>query len=223
MKRVLRNGIAVAVIWLTGVLYAEMPSWWIERGVVDTNAAPNDCAPVNQGQAKYVAYQAYLEFGQKLGSASSAISNLVAGFSMTNNYLPANLGQLKYLATPFYDQLNAPGLTNARPAGMTVGPYPWSGSTNTPNDFAIANIGQLKYLFSFYFEGAARGTDTDSDGLPDWLEELNGWAANSLDTDGDGYSDYDELCVYHTNPSNNDVLPPSVSIVTPVSRIIFVP
>lgn len=223
MKRLLKNGVAVVLASLAGALSAEMPQWWIERGVVNTNLTPNDYAPANQGQAKQIAYKAYLEFEQKLGGASSAISNLVAGFSETNNCLPANLGQLKYLAAPFYDQLNAPGLTNARPVGMTADPYPWSGSTNTPHDFAIANIGQLKQLFSFNFEGEMSGTDADSDGLPDWLEELNGWAANNPDTDGDGYSDYDELCIHHTNPGNDDVLPPTICITAPASSAVIMP
>ena len=208
MKHGIKNGVVLTLVLLTEVLFAEVPQWWIERGVIDTNAASKDFAPVNQGQVKLIAYQAHLEFNQKLGGASPAISNLIAGFSTSNNYLPANLGQLKYLAKPFYEQLITEGYALD---------FPWDGLL--AKDYAIANQGQLKNLFSFDLDAF----DSDSDGLPDWREKLDGLNPNNPDSDGDGYSDYDELLVYRTNPCNEDVLPPTVSIVTPVSRIIFIP
>jgi len=136
-------GLAVAF------LFAEGPSWWLERGIIESNAGFSDFSVANQGQVKHIAQQAYLEFDEKLGEASPAIYGLVSGFSTTDNYLVANLGQLKTVSTPFYDQLYSLNLTNTWPAGMTVGPYPWSGSTNLQGDYVAANIGQLKYLFSF--------------------------------------------------------------------------
>ena len=60
MKRLLKIGVAILLGSLAGLLFAEVPQWWVDRGVVDTNAAPNDYAPVNQGQVKQVAHQAYL-------------------------------------------------------------------------------------------------------------------------------------------------------------------
>ena len=137
--------------FLSTTLFAEVPQWWLTRGVIDTNAVSNDYAPVNQGQAKYVVYQAYLEFLQNFGSVGTNITEMVSGFSEDDNSLPVNLGQLKYLAAPFYDQLTLLSATNVWPEGMLVGPYPWSGSANSSQDYAIANIGQLKYLFSFQF------------------------------------------------------------------------
>jgi hypothetical protein len=208
MRHGIKNGAVLFLALLAGVLFAEVPQWWIERAVLDTNTPPSDYAPVNQGQVKQIAYQAYFEFNQKLGGASPAISNLIAGFSTSNNYLPANLGQLKYLAKPFYEQLIAEGYAPD---------FPWAGLL--AKDYAIANQGQLKNLFSFDLDAF----DSDSDGLPDWREKLDGLNPNDPDSDDDGYSDYDELLVYRTNPGNGDVLPPTVSIVTPVSRIIFVP
>lgn len=225
MKRMLRNGVAVLLVSLAGVVVAGMPQWWTDRGVVDTNAVPNDYAPVNQGQSKQVAYLAYLEFQQKLGTAGSNIQAMVSGFSGTNNYLPLNLGQLKTIVAPFYDRLNAPVFTNAWPEGMTVGPYPWSGSTNPAQDYAVANIGQLKYLFSFDFlkipPGA--GTDSDGDGLSDWFEQWNGWNPSANDSDGDGRSDHDEFYVYKTNPGNDDVSLPVITLINPTARIVVLP
>jgi len=122
---------------------AQPPSWWTDRGVIDTNATPNDFAAVTQGQVKNIATNAYLEMEDVLpqfGGAGTAVSNLVFSFTDQGNYQPANLGQLKAVAAPFYDRLIAIGYSTN---------YPWAGSTNAPNDFAMANIGQLKNLFSF--------------------------------------------------------------------------
>jgi len=45
---------------------ATPPSWWITRGVLDTGAAANDYAMLNQGQFKNLALQAYQQIkGQK--------------------------------------------------------------------------------------------------------------------------------------------------------------
>jgi predicted outer membrane repeat protein len=184
MKHVLKNRVALFLTLLAGVLFAEVPQWWIERGVIDTNTPPSDYAPVNQGQAKHFAYQAYLEFSQKLTNDCSAISNLVASFSATNNYLSVNLGQLKYLATPFYDLLWTNNYTVAWPEGMTGGPYPWSDSTDSAQDYAIANIGQLKYLFSFdlaiYTDPVQEDPVADPIADPVAIEMPE-------DSDGDGY------------------------------------
>jgi len=194
MKHVTKNRVVLFLLLLAGLLFAEVPQWWIDRGVVDTNAVPNDYAPVNQGQVKQVATQAYLEFDQELTNDCSAISNRIDGFSTTNNYLPANIGQLKYLTTPFYDLLWTNNYTNAWPDGMTVGPYPWSGLVDSPNDYALASIGQLKYLFSFDLSGVLISPqDRDGDGILNELEGLLGTDPDLADTDSDGASDFDEL------------------------------
>lgn len=178
----------------------------MERGVLNTNA-PNDFSIANQGQAKQIAQQAYLEFNDKLGGASPAISNLVSSFSNTDNYSVLNQGQLKNVGVSFYDQLNDLHLTNAWPQGMTVGPYPWSGSTQAPQDYAAANVGQLKYIFSF-------DLDHDSDGLPDWWEEHYGMLNPLDDEDDDGWTNVQEY-QRGTDPllANVFVVPPNENIL----------
>jgi hypothetical protein len=203
-----------------------IPQWWEDRGIIDTNSLPNDFAPANQGQAKYIAYQAYLEFKESLGFVGSNMTAMVEEFSVSENYLPLNLGQLKYLSTPFYDQLNLLNMAGAWPSGMVTGPYPWSGSINNLENYAIANIGQLKYLFSFDLSNVL-ALDSDGDGMSDDWEITNGFDPNNshdaiLDEDLDGVSNLQE---YHnrTDPHNDDVISPTVIVSFPSSLFLFVP
>ena len=151
----------------------DAPSWWEDRGVVVTNGACDYAAAV-QGQVKWMARQASMEFHSRLervGGMGGAVSNLTVSFSLTNNSLPVTLGQLKNAAKPFYDRLAEVGIATN---------YPWSG---TPADSALANIGQVKFLFSFDFD-----RDSDGDGMPDGWEvayELNPLDASDGQTDRD--------------------------------------
>lgn len=159
---------------------AQAPDWWSDRGVLNTNQ-PNDYALINHGQLKTLAQNTLLEM-QEYGAADSTLTELVAGFSNTNNYVPVNIGQLKNIIKPFYDRLGALNMTNvpgAMPEGMT-GAYPWGDQAGT-NDYALANIGQAKYAFSFNLD-----VDSDSDDLPD-LWEL----AHFGNLDQDATDDYD--------------------------------
>src|SRR5687767_2821760 len=127
------------------LLYAGIPSWWLERGVLLENATADDYAPVNQGQLKNIAKAAVAEMDTRLsGGAGDELHHLIESWSSpnpaTNDFAPVNLGQLKTVAKPFYDRLIAAGLMDF---------YPWVGSLNSPDDFAVANIGQTKNLFSF--------------------------------------------------------------------------
>jgi RHS repeat-associated protein len=141
----------LAFIALTTLsLWADAPTWWAERGVLNTapGVAADDYAAVNQGQVRNIAKQAYDEMKE------NGVVDPIAAAASTNpedparilylswdnpstsidDYRAVNIGQLKNVAKPFYDQL--------------VIPYPWS-SNGTANDYAMANIGQVKNLFSF--------------------------------------------------------------------------
>lgn len=172
MRRSLKIRITVLLSLSAGVLFAAMPQWWIDRGVVDTNATVNDYAPVNQGQVKFMAEQARDEFNVNLPlGAGTNIDLLLGSFTTSQNYLLANIGQLKYIAEPFYERLINIGF---------LGTYPWGASSN---DYAIANIGQFKNLFGFDLT-----VDTDEDNLPDiwecdWFQTLEESATNDVDGD----------------------------------------
>jgi len=140
------------VVGAAFIAAAQAPAWWTNRNVIitATNAVPNDFAPVNQGQVKWLATQLAAELNDDLphiGGAGSNVTALVASFSPTNNYLPVNLGQLKNVAQQFYDRFWTLTLTNCYPSGAGR-PYLWSNSTNPPRDYAMANIGQAKWVAS---------------------------------------------------------------------------
>ena len=93
-----------------------------------------------------------------------------------------------------------------RCAGVTS-TYPWSGSSNPPDDFAVANIGQVKNLFSFDFSGTV--IDSDGNGLPDAWEQQHfghlGVDPND-DPDGDGATNLREY-QRDTDPNHYDAAP----------------
>ena len=90
------------------------------------------------------------------GGAGAGVHGLVSGFTLSNNYVPINLGQLKNTAAPFYQRLLAVGYATN---------YPWTEPTTDDADFAPALLGQLKHVFDFDVS-----TDSDEDDLPDWWE-----------------------------------------------------
>lgn len=165
---------ALVLVGLAAVVLtadAQAPSWWTNRNLLATNTAPHDFAAVNQGQVKWLATQAAAEFDEKLndvGGGGTGIVALTSTFTTNNNYHPVNIGQLKFIAQPFYDRLSQLGLTNWYPTGSAQ-PYPWSNSSNYPNDFSLVNVGQAKYAFSFNI-----AVDSDGDGIPDIWEVNNG-------------------------------------------------
>jgi len=131
--------------------FVDGPPWWIDYNVLSPGAMINDYAAINSGQLKHVASKARSAMDDLLpGGAGTNVHTLVDGFQNSDNYTIVNLGQLKYVAQPFYDRLT-PDHTKLWPLGMTVGPYPWSSSTNSPEHYSAGNIGQLKTIFSFDF------------------------------------------------------------------------
>ena len=161
--------LGLAVIIAPFVLQAAPPQWWYDRGVVDPTQTPNDYAAVNQGQVKFIAEQAAAEMEAHLpggiadpdGQIQTLLNTWGAPTALTNDFTAVNLGQLKALATPFYDQLIRVGYVNN---------YPWAGHESLANNYAAANIGQVKNLFSFDLTSTDAAHDINGDGLPDWWE-----------------------------------------------------
>lgn len=216
MYNITKNSV-LALIMLIGALpclknYAAPPSWWGNRGVLVTNAVVNDYALVNQGQVKWMAEKAADEFDQYLpGPANSNIHSLVESFTATNNYLPANVGQVKNTSKPFHDRLIDLGIETA---------YPWTeGSTNPARDFAAANIGQLKFVFGF-----SLAADYDLDEMPNWWEGLYGLdpldpSDAENDADSDGLTNLEE-CRAGTDPTDKYSVTPLDMLSTSGSQIV---
>ncbi len=132
--------LALALLAGPAAAATNCPTWW--DNVIETNVAPNDFAPATQGQLKWVATNAFVELESNLpGGAGDHVRALVSGFPANNNYLAVNLGQLKCVATSFYDRLIEVGFATT---------YPWTTNTTADDsDFAVANLGQLKNVFNF--------------------------------------------------------------------------
>jgi hypothetical protein len=162
-----RGWLVCTLLLVANVSAADAPSWWQTRGVIQTNAVPNDYAALNVGQLKQIGFAAWQELEALPGGAGF----LPTFTNAANNYAAVNIGQLKAVATPFYNRLVAVGLaTNV----------PWANSPST-NNYAIANIGQAKKLFSFEPDPLRR--DSDGDGLSDLTElrcgRIMAWGLNT--------------------------------------------
>ncbi len=201
-----------------------------------TDANPN--GPANIGQAKFMAKRALdslsaidpalaarvyqkLTVPQAGPSAAAGLLAAIIDFEVPGEPLPASwhasqhtpllLGQLKALATPFYDilQLAAPRwldhpaadpaqqgqlqLNATKDPAAPSNPYPWSADPADDQNQAPATIGQLKAVFSLHFESLNATLDSDNDGLTNAAEESNGTNPRQSDTDGDGITDAWEL------------------------------
>ena len=152
-----------ATVLLTALLgvviaHAVVPDWWTEQNVVPATVDQSDPAiiqdnykPALIGQAKHIAYQAYLAMEAKQpGSAGPTIENMVMNFSTdpVDNYAPLIIGQLKAIAQPFYDRFSELGY-DVDDIALNSNGYPWGENTPLEENYKPANLGQLKYVFSF--------------------------------------------------------------------------
>ena len=239
------------------IFAASAPEWWVERGVSEpgfdhfSDAAREDSlSAANAGQLKNIAAKARDELNEKLsgaGGAGAEIEEMVASFKTYGqsedpgeNFEVVNVGQLKFVAKPFFDRLYAAG--QSRPDCVSLNgivlyentKYPWppKPADESPDlaawqeeQFEAATVGQLKYLFSWSVSGSHSsgslpgGTDGNGNGIPDWWEHyyfggLIGGAAGG-DFSGDG-----QTVLQHyqngTAPSRNASA--KLSVFTPLEK-----
>jgi hypothetical protein len=178
------------------------PAWWLEQGAVDPAAEQEDFAAANIGQLKRMAVSAAAAMDiayEATGGAGTPIVDLVdawhaepiAGGQARDDYAALNQGQLKAVASLFYDRLAEVGYLG----GPTLAAaYPWTVGTTDDDAYALVNLGQLKYVFSFSITNPT--IDADGDGLPDewelhWFPSLT--VANAISNyDEDAFTDMDE-------------------------------
>lgn len=192
----------------------QSPDWWTDPayGIFeDGYTGPTDHnAPVNIGQLKFVATQAKAYWDSKLDLRKSDWDSAFAAVGGSNpfpfatghdseNFAPANAGQVKFLAAAFYEILYAKALyldirgqllsQGLQPSQVKDGPpfYPWTAASSSEHH-APANLGQLKLVFSFEYPQL---TDSDADLLPDEWELY--YFSGSLAQDGEDDSDGDGI------------------------------
>lgn len=185
----------LTALWAIFGSVAALPgqaTWWSQTlapmsgPVIPGGSTADDFAPATLGQLKNMAYAAYLHFdaeGFIDGTAeATALTNHISAFvnigtgapivtGSTNDFAPANIGQLKFIVMPFYDlmlsatnDLNTTQMLvlNGGQAGWTE-PLPWTASTSDDNDFAPVNLGQIKWAFSFDVTGLNNPVDPPDD------------------------------------------------------------
>jgi hypothetical protein len=199
--RIVALPVVVLLTLATAAQTAPPPGWWTQRGVVQTNTVPDDFAVLNQGQLKTMARGGYDALKQVLpphvwtNAPGSALTSLIQSWYADTNltvvatggddFATVNLGQLKQVASKFYDVLRDVGYLGGSglpPAQWNGSAYPWTDLVADDDNFAAANLGQAKLLFSF-----DPLVSTDSDALPDlWELAWFGSLAPTETDDSDG-------------------------------------
>ena len=159
------------------------PDWWTDYSLID-GSPRQDNAVASIGQAKHTVQKAYQYLDAKLepvGGVGEELTTLHNNYCVAtpvdanNDLLPLTIGQLKYLAKPFYDRLNSVEVeldTSAmNPNSADI--YPWTIDQFDDNDLALATLAQLKFAFSFDLgDGLLPAQDRDDDTLLDDWEQM---------------------------------------------------
>ncbi|MEO0510255.1 MAG: LamG-like jellyroll fold domain-containing protein [Verrucomicrobiota bacterium] len=201
---------------------AGYPEWWYDadpaKSMIDVSRLGDsgNWSPILQGQLLHMADIGIQELDEQLGPIGGAgfTINEFKDPNRDSSYSsPAAIGQLKFVASKFYDRFAEIGYQPAHlqldeGEGDNSPLYPWR-DDQTPENLSIALIGQAKNLFAWDIS-AYVGTDSDSDSLPDywewyWFQSLTQTASD--DADGDGQDNAEELAEYE-NPSEAQSLAP---------------
>jgi hypothetical protein len=215
-KLILGTGVFAIGAILAWAAADDPPTWWTTAGVLGTESPTS---PANLGQVKNMAAFFHTELAEVLPNG--------AGFDLNEAFPPpppqvtlqwyaeqyqaANLGQLKFVASHFYERLNelAPDWLAEQMALNDPGlsgwphPVPWDPATPVAENYAPSNLGQLKLVFSLRID-----QDLDNDGVKDLLEHIFYGNITADDTttdyDRDGLSDRDEILIHLTSPFLGD-------------------
>lgn len=179
------------------------PTWWYlaedpSNGFINStfsNFNSNNQSALNQGQLWNMTSQAIAELDVQLspiGGSGFDLEMFKEPGTIPDYYAPANLGQLKFVSSKFYELFHEIGYTPVSPDPSSLGQfipipliaegslsgipmYPWVDS-QSPDNFFPAVIGQAKYVFSWDLSSFVsadtedNGDGTFGDGLPDWWE-----------------------------------------------------
>ena len=96
--------------------------------------------------------------------------------------------------------------------------------TSSSTNFLWEDWASTNMPVRFYIASKA-DVDTDGDGLADGREiYLYNSQTNAIDTDADGFSDYEEVTAsIPTDPADDDIFGPGVSIASPLGNVLVVP
>ena len=158
---------------------AHYPDWWYNgapsQSVIDIDRleTPGNDALAQQGQVLWMAERGIAELNEKLASVGGAGFSLDELRDSTKTAVyngPMALGQLKHIASRFYDRFAEVGFNPGDPgwpatlvldagSGDAAPNYPWL-QNQTPENMSAATLGQAKHLFSWSLD--SWGSDPQS-------------------------------------------------------------
>jgi hypothetical protein len=213
-SKVFLMGVAFAVLYASAASMsgqvpanwpASYPEWWYDadptRSLIDVSRLddPGNHSPILQGQLLHMADVGIQELNEQLapvGGAGFTVEDLRDPSKTPSYDSPAAIGQLKYVASKFYDRFAVigyqPGSAGWNPdivldeAAEDNSPlYPWR-NDQTPENMNSALIGQAKHTFAWDLSLYLQEDINPADGIPDWQISY----ANSLDPSGDYDGDH---------------------------------